>query len=293
MYSYLNSLPSLSTLRAFEALSRHLDFELAGEELGISAHTIINEINSLEMELNTHLFYRSLDAISLTEQGQHYADKVREAFDTIVEATNSIHPRATHITLSAPPTFAAKWLIPRLHTFTSEHSNINLQILATGELCNFDTDLVDLAIRYGTPPFDDHLSYELFIKDDFISVVSPKLVNLYGKPDENDNFKSYTLLHDLLKLWPDYLKLIDLESNNEANNVYFNQASLAIDAALSGQGIAICHSFFVKNEIETKQLVYAFSEKLIRESGFYIVFPKSSLNDGNIKKIRDWLISQV
>jgi LysR family transcriptional regulator, glycine cleavage system transcriptional activator len=293
MYSYLNSLPSLSTLRAFEAVSRHLDFDQASKELGISPHTIINEINSLEMELNTHLFYRYLDAISLTEHGKYYADKVREAFNTIVEATDSIHPRSTHITLSAPPTFAAKWLIPKLHTFTSKNSNINLQILAMGELCNFDTDLVDMAIRYGTPPFDENLSYELFIKDDFISVVSPKLVKLYGKPDENDHFESYTLLHDLLKLWPDYLDLIQLKKNKESNNVYFNQTSLAIDAALSGQGIAICHSFFVKNEIETKQLVHAFPEKLIRESGFYIVFPKSSLNNENIKKIRDWLISQT
>lgn len=293
MNKYMNSLPPLSALQTFEVVSRLLDFELASEELGLTTLAVVNEINFLENELRTHLFYRNYGKITLTENGKYFAQCVHYAFNKIIEATNVISPHTTHITLSAPPTFASKWLIPKLHIFTNNHNNINLQILASGQLSNFKEDLVDIAIRYGTPPFGTDLSFELLMKDNFISVVSPKLKAKYGKPDENENLRHYTLLHDLLKLWPDYLCLLNLNKIDRQNDIYFNQTSLAIDAALSGQGIAICHSFFVKKEIEANQLVYAFSTKLTRESGFYIVYPKSSLNNKNIQKIRDWLISLV
>ncbi len=153
MTEAIGRLPSLNALRAFEAASRHLNFRIAAEELGVTQGAVAQQVRGLEAELDMKLFERHPRALTLTENGRRYAGSVRRAFDLLTEATQALRPEPLRLTVSVTPTFASKWLIPRLPAFLEAHPDIDLRILATDRLSHFQADAVDLAVRYGRPPF--------------------------------------------------------------------------------------------------------------------------------------------
>lgn len=151
MTSPLGPTPSLNALRAFEAASRHLNFRLAGLELGVTQGAVAQQIRALEAELGLKLFERHPRTLVLTHNGQRYATNVRRAFEMLADATQGLRPEPLHVTVSVTPTFATKWLIPRLADYTRLHPGVDLRILATERLSHFQTEAVDLAVRYGRP----------------------------------------------------------------------------------------------------------------------------------------------
>ncbi|MBD9408403.1 LysR family transcriptional regulator [Acidovorax sp. ACV02] len=125
-------LPSLNALRAFEAASRHLNFRLAGLELGVTQGAVAQQIRALETELGLRLFERLPRGLALTQNGHRYAANVRRAFDMLADATESLRPEPENLTVSVTPTLAAKWLIPRLGEYTRAHPHSTLRVLAVG-----------------------------------------------------------------------------------------------------------------------------------------------------------------
>ena len=119
-------LPSLNAIRAFEAASRHLNFRLAAEELGVTQGAVAQHVRGLEDSLGVRLFDRLPRTLALTEQGRAYAGTVRRAFELIVEATASVRPQPLRLQISVTPTFAAKWLLPRLPDFAVQHPQLDL-----------------------------------------------------------------------------------------------------------------------------------------------------------------------
>jgi LysR family glycine cleavage system transcriptional activator len=104
------------------------------------------------------------------------------------------------------PTFASKWLIPRLAEFTQAHPDIELRIVASDKVANFQTDAVDLAVRYGEPPFGPGLNAELLFEHVIVAVASPVLVERLGDAGLPENLQRYPLLHDAHNFWPRYLE---------------------------------------------------------------------------------------
>nr|WP_202947723.1 LysR family transcriptional regulator [Advenella kashmirensis] len=154
MHDKTKPLPSLNGLRIFESVSRHLNFRLAAEELGVTQSAVAQQIRKLETELGIKLFDRLSRSLQLTSEGRTYIAGISRAFDIITEATLQIKPEPRRITLSVTPTFASKWLIPRLPNFLARNPSLDLQIVATERISNFHLDKVDLAIRYGNPHLD-------------------------------------------------------------------------------------------------------------------------------------------
>lgn len=146
-------LPPLNALRVFEVVARHLNFRRAADELGVTQGAVAQQVRSLEAHLAIKLFERLPRGLGLTDAGRSYQASIRRAFELIAEATQVLRPEPLHLTLSVTPTFASKWLIPRLPDFTASHSHIDLRVLATDRLSSFQNDAVDLAVRYGRPPF--------------------------------------------------------------------------------------------------------------------------------------------
>jgi LysR family transcriptional regulator, glycine cleavage system transcriptional activator len=124
-------LPPLNALRAFEAASRHLNFRLAAEELGVTQGAVAQHVRGLETVLGLKLFERHPRTLLLTESGRQYCVGVRRSFE-LLAATSALTPQARHVTVSVTPTFAAKWLLSRLPDFTSAYPDIDLRVLATG-----------------------------------------------------------------------------------------------------------------------------------------------------------------
>ncbi|CAB3792402.1 Glycine cleavage system transcriptional activator [Paraburkholderia caffeinitolerans] len=286
------TLPSLNALRAFEAASRHLSFRRAAEELGVTEGAVGQHIRGLETALALKLFERKPRALALTENGQSYAVSVRRAFDLLVEATQALRPQPLKLAMTVTPTFAAKWLIPRLPDFTAAHPEIDLRIVATERLSHFQTDGVDLAVRYGSPPFGAGLNAELLFDDILIAVAAPRA--LAGARKANGIVARHALLHDAHNLWPQFLAQIHQPLPSAAKkHIRFNQTSLAIDAALEGQGIALAHWAFVARDVAAGRLTRVFEDELRTDAGFYLVFPRKLQHPEPVAKLREWLHQQA
>ncbi|MFW1800066.1 LysR substrate-binding domain-containing protein [Acinetobacter nematophilus] len=215
------------------------------------------------------------------------------AFNLIHEATQSFYYSNQQITISVTPTFAAKWLIPRLSQFTHSHPDIDLQILATEKISHFQNDGVDLAIRYGKPPFGAGLNTELLIQDTFIAVASPELMNTDQPYLDIQSLDQFTLLHDAHNLWTHFIeKLKSQHTQNLFKNIRFNQTSLAIDAAIAAQGITLIHPIFVNSELASGTLVKVFPQELVMETGFYLVYPRHTVGVKALSEVRHWLFMQ-
>ena len=203
----IGNLPSLNALRAFDVAARHLNFRLAAEELGVTQGAVAQHVRGLEAELGVTLFERLPKSLALTGEGRSYVADVRRAFELLANATANLKPQPVKLTVSTTPTFASKWLIPRLPDFTAKHPGHDLHILATDRISSFQTDGVDLAVRYGTPPFGPGLAAELLFEQDIIAVCNPGLVPAGREPHNAGELTRHTLLHDVHNFWPEYIDL--------------------------------------------------------------------------------------
>ncbi|MGO3123630.1 MAG: LysR substrate-binding domain-containing protein [Advenella sp.] len=292
MYDKTKPLPSLNGLRIFESASRHLNFRLAAEELGVTQSAVAQQIRKLEAELGIKLFDRLSRSLQLTSEGRTYIAGISRAFDIITEATLQIKPEPRRITLSVTPTFASKWLIPRLPDFLSRNPSLDLQIVATERISNFHLDKVDLAIRYGRPPFGSGLHTELLYQQDIIAVCSPSLLSkMGGRPKNADDLKQFLLLGDTHNFWPEFIQSVIGPASVPSNiGIKFNQTAHAIEAAIAGQGIALTNSFFVEQDIKEGRLTRLYEGSLRGRSDFYIVAPRHRW-DGPTRVVGEWLLS--
>lgn len=284
-------LPPLNGLRVFEVVSRHLNFRLAAEEIGVTQGAVAQLIRGLEAELGLKLFLRRPQGLEPTEAGQQYATKIRRAFELITDATRDLRAEPQRLTISVTPSLASRWLIPRLPDFTAAHPTIDLRIVATDRLSNFDTDDVDLAVRLGQPPFGAGLNAELLYAQTIIAIGSPLLIEKLGDPRDQGNFVRYPLLHDAHDFWPPFLgRAFPAGAPASAQNVRFNQTSLAVEAAIAGQGLALASLFLVADDIASGRLARVLAAELPVDAGFHMVFPRKPRHPGPVEEVCRWLV---
>jgi len=284
-------IPPLNSLRAFDAAGRHLNFRIAAEELGVTQGAVAQHVRGLESYLGLALLDRLPRGVALTENGQRFHAEISRAFEIIRNATQTLQPQATHLTISVTPTFAAKWLIPRLPDFTAENPQIELRIVATEKASNFHSDGVDLAVRQTSSSFAAGLIADFLFEQDIISVCSPAIGAKFALPLQIADLDQLILIHDSHNLWPEYLKLVfGREIPDRAKNVRLNQTSLAIDAALSGQGIALASRFLVEQDLAAGRLIQPFKQTLHAERDFYLVTPRDNKKPAACSQVRQWLL---
>lgn len=287
-------LPPLNALRVFEVVARHLNFRRAADELGVTQGAVAQQVRNLETHLAIKLFERLPRGLSLTDAGRSYQASIRRAFELIADATQMLRPEPLHLTLSVTPTFASKWLIPRLPDFTARHPHIDLRVLATDRLSSFHSDAVDLAVRYGRPPFGPGLEAQWLMDQHIIAVASPARVAALGDPTCLDNLQRYTLLHDGHNFWPQFLaQVFEQPQLAVPRNLRFNQTSLAIEAAIAGQGLALASEFFVQADLDAGRLLRVSDQALHVDTGFYLVAPRKARRQAPLDEVRQWLLAQT
>lgn len=284
-------LPSLNGLRAFAAAGKRLNFRLAADDLGVTQGAIAQHIRSVELDLGVRLFDRLPKSVILTEIGTSYLGEVLRAFDILEDATSMARADNNHLTINVTPTFATRWLLPNLREFRQLHPEIEVSILATDQMPDFKKSAVDLAIRDARPPFPDNGQHEFMFKRELISVASPQWVERHGIPVTADDLSTHVLLHDMENEWPLFLKkAFGNEHVGVAQNVSFNFATLAIDAAVAGEGIAMASRLLVQKDIETGRLIQIFPDSLRSASDYYIVAPNRTKDRLATKAVWKWLI---
>ncbi|MGU7773346.1 transcriptional regulator GcvA [Burkholderia sp. MR1-5-21] len=284
-------LPPLNALRAFEVSARHLNFRAAADEIGVTQGAVAQQVRHLEDVLGLKLFERLPRGLALTHDGAAYFSDVQRALHAIADATDKLVKRRATLTISTTPSFASKWLIPRLARFTDAHPDIDVRVIADQQLATFRHDGVDLAIRFGKPPFGKGLAAHPLFPLDVSAVCSPALLSAPAAPHA---LAGHVLLHDAHDLWPDFLAALPEPVDVDPHKgLRFNQTSLAIDAAVAGQGIALAADPLVEHDIAAGRLCKPFDVALALAVGFYLVYPGERRDDDELAMMRDWLIGQA
>lgn len=289
-----SSFPPLKALRAFEAAGRHLNFRLAAEEIGVTQGAVAQQVRGLEAALQVKLFNRLPRGLALTEEGRRYLVPLQRAFHLIAEATEALRPQPAVLTISVTPTLASKWLVPRLGLFLDDNPALDVRVVAGEGLANFQSDGVDLSVRQGRPPFGPGLTWHLLFPFDVYPVCAPQLQSGGDPITKPEDLARHVLLHDAHGLWPLFLEQVCGDKELPvARSLKFSQTSLALDAALAGQGIALACDPMVEDDLAAGRLCRPLDTTVKSEIGFYILAPRKPRKAEQVARMRDWLLTQA
>lgn len=284
-------IPPLNALKAFESAGRNLNFRLAAEEMGVTQGAVAQHVRALESVVNTKLFDRLPRGLAFTDIGRSYHMSIQRAFEMMQKATAEILPQQSVVTISVPPSFASMWLVPRLGQFSDANPDISVRVDASQRLANFQTDGIDIAVRQGMPPFGPGLVSDLLLPMRVFAVCSPDL-RADNKPIETlADLEDQVLLHDTHGLWPLFLeRAADGKSIPRTRSMNFSQTSLAVEAAIAGQGIALANDLFVEESINAGRLRCLFEQSFAEEQSFYVVMPRRPRNAELVHRMQAWLL---
>ncbi|MGE0714546.1 MAG: transcriptional regulator GcvA [Alphaproteobacteria bacterium] len=294
-------LPPLNALRAFEAAARHASFTKAAGELFVTPAAVSHQVKALEDFLGMALFRRERNGLQLTDSGRAYLPGIREAFERLIEAMDELAAVGQHgvLTVSVAPSFAAKWLVPRLDGFQAAHPDIDVRISASMGLTDFSVGDVDLAIRYGAGVYPG-LEAELLVRDTVYPVCSPELINCEAPLTVPEMLRAHTLLHDdspdgddTCPTWPMWTKAAGLTGIDAHRGPRFNQASLVLEAAILGRGVALAKSTLADADIASGRLVKPFDLSLPVRFAYYMVHPRAKGLLPKVQLFKEWLRTQV
>lgn len=289
--------PSTATLRAFATAARLSSFTAAAHELSQTQSAVSHQIKELEDGLGVQLFERRPRGIALTESGRAYLPYVLEALDRLRAGAEAIgRTQREHIlTVSMSPNFAAKWLVPKLGAFSEAHPDLDLRISASMEHVTFEEGHIDMAIRHGTGEWP-HLHVRRLCAEELYPVCSPALLETRGRLATLADLKNYTLLHDRDRRgWTRWLREFtqDLGGIDVERGPVFSQLSLAIDAAVAGQGVALARSALVAVDLSEGRLVRPLPQALPVSFAYWIVCPKATANEPKLQLLTSWLVAEA
>jgi LysR family transcriptional regulator, glycine cleavage system transcriptional activator len=285
-------LPQLNALKAFEAAARHVSFTRAAEELCVTQGAVSHQVKALEAELGIKLFNRERQRLIITEAGRDYLSVVRDALDRIAMGTERLVQRQSSgmLTVSTSPDFAAKWLVHRLGRFAEAHPAIDLRVSAVMHHVDFAREDVDLAVRHG----DGHwpgLHVTRLCSEKLFAVCSPALgARLKGPRD----VLKLPLLHlDDRGPWTAWLEAAGVGNSDALHGPVLNRASMLIDAAIDGHGVALARTTLAAWDLIHRRLVRPFPVALPLAKSYWIVCPKAAADLPKLVAFRDWLLVQA
>lgn len=286
----MDDLPPLNGLRAFAASGQHLNFRAAADALGVTQGAVAQQVRALEAHLGLPLFERLPKGLAFTPAGRAYHARVQGAFEALQEATQMVKPQPEKVLISVTPTFAAKWLIPNLSAFSQAHPDVDLRVVATEQVSSFHSDGIDLAVRYANPPFGSGVEASLMFAQEVIAVAAPQVVEGQALPLSAEVLSGLPKLHDAHDLWPVFLAAFGLVCHNE-RGLRLSQTSLAIDAAIAGQGVALVSRFLVARDLDARRLVQVRPEVLESDKDFYLLTARRSKRSAAAEVVYKWLLS--
>lgn len=295
------SWPALSALRAFEAAGRLQSFTRAAEELHVTTAAISHQVRSLEEWFGLRLFRRTTRRLFLTEQGQLALGYLREGFERLAKGVEVLRARDGHriLTVSTTPSFAAKWLVPRLDRFAQAHPDIDMRLAANTALAKFDRDQVDIAVRFGRGRYEGTRAQQLF--GEFVTpMASPRVwARLRRKPRPGD-LSRLTILHDDSVLmtgrqpgWRDWLRKAGAPAIDVDRGMHFDDGHLVLQAAAEGRGVALGRLVLAAPELDAGSLVAPFPEMLALNAGYWLVIPESREQRPAIGAFAAWIAGEA
>jgi LysR family glycine cleavage system transcriptional activator len=289
----MTRLPPLSTLPVLEAAARLQSFSAAAEELHVTHGAVSHQIRSLEDYLGVALFSREGRRVVLTAEGAALAEAVREALGKVAHAVEALSPkeRERRLCISTLPSFASRWLMPRLGRFLEANPQYEISVEASQGLANFTTDGVDVAIRYGRGPWPG-LHSELLAGDRYFPVCSPTFRR--GKlPSKPSQLVGLPLFRTEPGYWETWFAAAGLTMAPPVSGIDYNDAALYLQQAIAGEGIALTRSSLIGNDISNGKLVKLFDVDFESDKSYYLVCLPQHAGSRKFRTFRDWLVGEI
>lgn len=284
-------LPPLKSLRVFETAARHLSFTKAADELCVTQGAVSQQVRVLEDALTVKLFRRQSRALRLTSAGERYVLAVREALRLIGDATEELRreTQPRRLTLSCLPSFAHKWLMPRLGDFIETHPDISLRIHTGFDVVDLARDGIDCAIRHGPGGYSD-LSAEILLTEELTPMCSPAIAQRLTRPED---LAGETLLRDFGTEWADWLERAGLAGGRFKMGAEFLDSSMAMQAAIDGRGVILGHTALAHDDLEVGNLVAPFGTRVPYDCAHWFVCLPGAETTPEIRRLHDWLTQQA
>jgi LysR family glycine cleavage system transcriptional activator len=290
-------LPPLGALRAFEAAARLMSFGKAADELNVTPAAVSHQIHALEQFLGVKLFHRRNRSVALTASARILLPGLGEAFGQIRASVGRLRVRNNSgtLTVTASPSFAAKWLVLRLHRFQERAPDIDVRLSATDEVVDLTDGDFDLGIRYGAGRYPG-LEVELLLQNEVFPACSPHLLETGPPLRTPDDLRHHALIHDqaverdpLLPTWSMWLKAAGVRGMPATPGLSFSAGHLALDAAIAGRGVVLALSTIAAADLTAGRLIRLFSLALPDPFAYYIATLPGALDRPKVRLFRDWL----
>lgn len=286
-------LPNLAALRAFEAAARHGNFSRAAEEIHVTHGAISHQVRALEEELGVPLFARHGKRISITPEGERFATTLRKALTDIAAAAAALQAdgKQKRLTVTALPSFAARWLSPRLGEFIELHPDMEVMLQSSSQLTDFVRESVDIGVRFGRGNYPG-LAVEKIMDDYYYPVASPRF-NKGKLPRTPEKLAEYTLLRCEMEPWTPWFRAAGLDFLEPTGGLVFQDSSMLVRTAVEGHGIALARHAIAFSDIESGELVRLFDIAIRTQQSYYLVCPPESLQKPQVQAFRKWLLDEV
>lgn len=301
----MRSLPPLNALRAFEAAARHLSMSRAAEELHVTPAAVSHQVKGLEDYLGLQLFHRRQRGLELTEAGAAYLPGLREGFQKLLEATESLFQseRAGPLSVSVTPTFAAKWLVHRLEKFTRLHPEIQIMLVANTLKLRFELGEADIAVRYGPGDYPGCRVEKLF-EEEVYAVCAPSLVNGPNAIREPGDLLKHTLLHPVqaeidesFPTWEVWLRAHGVRVDGPIGGPNISPHWMLVEAAAAGQGVALVKASVAEKDLESGRLVRPFAmtgdDTVHVSHAYWLIVPEEIVDKPKVRAFRDWIMEEA
>ena len=287
-------LPPLTALRAFESAARHLSFTRAARELCVTQTAISHQVKLLEEHLGAFLFHRLPRRIALTPDGAAWSRALTDVFDRLRDANRRLRAGARLdrpvVTVSVIPSFAARWLVPRLGRFLERNAGLDVRISPNERLVDFDVEAIDLGIRYGAGSYPG-LVTEKLADDALVVVCAPELREKKALRTPGDLGRHVLLHDDARDAWPRWLESRKVRGIDGTLGTELSDSSMLVEAAVRGQGVALARWSLAMDDLVAGRLVLPFPEVPPLPTGlsYYVVAPKERSARAPVIAFREWV----
>lgn len=292
-------IPSSTALKCFEASVRHLSFTRAAEELYLTQSAVSRQIRNLEEFLSRDLFIRLNKRLVLTGTGAAYYKEVVPLLDGMETASLRMLYREdekTTLTISALPTFASHWLVPRLAEFQQQHPQFQIKVRSLSNAATEDAESVDVILHYGGDHWPRAVSHQL-MQEKVVAVCSPDLLTRHNDTQQK-NWQSgdvvdFPLLHSSSRInaWSDWMAAKGLESGSFGGTT-FEHFHMLIEAAKSAMGVAVIPSILAEGSLASGELIAPFGDAVTTPHEYLLSYPADKADLEQVVIFRDWLLAK-
>lgn len=284
-------LPSLNALRCFEVVAAQLSIKKAALVLNVSESAVSRQVKILEDQLGAALFTRSHNGLEITDAGRRLALSVKEAFDHIANAVNPFRSERDAVTIKVLPTFALRWLLPRLRGFQERHPLIKVNVHTRLNDMTLNDNDADLGIRYGIGNWPVDCASELY-PEWILPVCAPGYLG--GRVNGEAELAQATLLHPLPDR-QDWLTWAEKSGTRieTRGGLDFDALDMALSAAEAGLGVAMTDVVLAHEAIQSGRLVVPLPKAVPTGFSYYLVRPPEMRRRREVALVDEWLRNEI